>query len=140
MKEALRERFPGSRYSLFAASCQLSAGSGKREAELAVSCGEPLARGRDECREERIEFARAPEVLGVPLHADTERRFGRFNRFDHAVWCRRGGDEPASDSAHRLVMPAVDAAGRGGVHCRAERPLEAVTPATVTECAVALPC
>ena len=53
-----------------------------------ISDSSRSARGGDKCVEQRLEFSCAPEVLGMPLHPDTERRVWRFDALDHAV---RGG-------------------------------------------------
>ena len=67
-----------------------------------------VLRRRQEAREQALEAAGPPEVLGVPLHADAEARRRVFERFDHAVG-RRGRDSSPSPSVFdRLVMAAVD--------------------------------
>jgi len=48
-------------------------------------CFHPVAGGGDEGIEQRLELAGAPEILGMPLHSETECRVGRFDAFDHAV-------------------------------------------------------
>ena len=49
-----------------------------------------LVSGLDQAFEQLAELAGAPEVLGMPLHRDAERRVRLLHRLDHAVGRRRG--------------------------------------------------
>src|ERR1700683_331077 len=63
--------------------------------------------------EQRPEFARSPEALGMPLDAETDRRGGVLDRLDDAVGCGRDHLEAGRESLDCLMMPAVDLAGIG---------------------------
>src|SRR3954468_16900681 len=69
---------------------------------------DPRARRFDEAREQSRELTGAPEVLGVPLHADAERRIRTLDRLDNPVRRDGGSDETRRNPADRLMVPAVD--------------------------------
>ena len=81
----------------------------------------PVVGGLDQPLEQLAELAGAPEILGMPLHRDAERRVRLFHRFDDAVRRRRGDLEALGDLLHRLVMAAVDVAGLAVFHVIGEQ-------------------
>ena len=66
----------------------------------------------EEPLEQLAEFASAPEVLGVPLHADAERRAGTFDRFDHAVGRRADTTNPGASAFTDRRFRQLERAGR----------------------------
>src|SRR3954467_1848787 len=72
---------------------------------------DPRAPPFDKASEQSRKLAGAPEVLGVPLHADAERRVRALDRLDDPIRRPRRGDEARRDASRRLMVPAVDRAG-----------------------------